>query len=124
MIKVKLQVTTTFLNGVELENIIKHLTDEQWEWIRLQLVNEKLHSVETYNMNVTINKGTTDVIMDAEDLIELLKYKLVALERYKAEGIDISQRVIDTQKSIMHLEEYLLSIYKDDDYPCDIVNEF
>ena len=75
-------------------------------------------------MNVTINKGTTDVIMDAEDLIELLKYKLVALERYKAEGIDISQRVIDTQKSIMHLEEYLLSIYKDDDYPCDIVNEF
>jgi hypothetical protein len=48
------KLSKTFLNGVELENNIKHLTNEQWEWIRLQLVNEKLHSVETYNMNVTL----------------------------------------------------------------------
>lgn len=62
-------------------------------------------------MNITINKGTTDIIMDAEDLIELLKYKIDGLQLYKAEGVDIAQRVIDTQKSIIHLEEYLLSLY-------------
>ena len=64
-------------------------------------------------MNITINKGTTDVILDVEDLIELLKYKLDALDRYKELGIDITQRVIDTQNSIIHLEEYLLSLYKE-----------
>jgi hypothetical protein len=48
------QKKVSTLNGVELENNIKHLTDEQWEWIRLQLVNEKLHSVGSWNMNVTL----------------------------------------------------------------------
>jgi hypothetical protein len=38
----------------KLKNNIKHLTDEQWEWIRLQLVNHKLGDVEMYNMNITL----------------------------------------------------------------------
>jgi hypothetical protein len=78
-------------------------------------------------MHITINEGTTDVIIDTEHLVELLKYKLVALERYKAEGIDISKDVINIQQTIIRLEEYLLTLYgvdDDDDYPCDIVNEF
>jgi hypothetical protein len=77
-------------------------------------------------MHITINEGTTDVIIDTEHLIELLKYKLVALERYKAEGIDITKDVINIQQTIIRLEEYLLTLYgvDDDDYPCDIINEF
>jgi hypothetical protein len=51
---IKLQVTKTSLNNMELENSIQHLTDKQWEWIRLQLVNYKLGSVGTYNMNITL----------------------------------------------------------------------
>ena len=65
-------------------------------------------------MNITINKGTTDVMIDIYDLIHLLK----------------SNR--DTrQHAILKLKEHLLGtgedidLYNDDnDYPCDIVNEF
>ena len=64
-------------------------------------------------MNITINQGTTDVLIDIEDLIDLLKYKLVALNEFYSEHIDVESMVIDIQKNIIHLEEYLLSIYKE-----------
>jgi len=65
MATAQLQVTTTSLEGVELENNIKHLTDAQWEWIRLQLVNEKLHSVASWNMNITlINRDLYLIVRD------------------------------------------------------------
>jgi hypothetical protein len=54
MSTIQLQVTNTSLNEVELENTIQYLTDKQWEWIRLQLINYKLGRVETYNMNITL----------------------------------------------------------------------
>lgn len=46
-------------------------------------------------MNITINKGTTDAIIDIEDLIVLLKS-------------DDREREL----TIIRLQEYLLSIYK------------
>jgi hypothetical protein len=63
-------------------------------------------------MEITINKGTTDAIIDIEDLIDLLQYKLIALNGYKDDGIDVSSHIINTQKSRLDLQEYLLSIYK------------
>ena len=67
-------------------------------------------------MNITINKGTTDVIIDIHDLIDLLK----------------SNR--DTrQHASLKLKEHLLGIGEDidlysdeeeEDYPSDIVNDF
>ena len=62
-------------------------------------------------MNITINKGTYDVIIDIQDLINLLKDKLVALELVK--HVDFTSSIIETQNTIIHLEEYLLSIYKE-----------
>lgn len=67
-------------------------------------------------MNITINEGTTDVIIDIEELIELLNYKLVALGKYQAEGIDIDSTVIDIRKNIGYLEEYLSSLPNDDEF--------
>lgn len=58
-------------------------------------------------MHITINKGTTDVIIDIEDLIDLLKHKLTALELVKDKS-----SIISIQDGIIYLEEYLLSIYK------------
>jgi hypothetical protein len=66
-------------------------------------------------MEITINKGTNDVIMDIEDLIVLLEYKLIALNRYKDDGLDVSLQIINTQKSHIHLQEYLLSLYKEEE---------
>lgn len=37
----------------KLKNNIKYLTDEQWDYIRVQLVNHKL-PVDVYNMNITL----------------------------------------------------------------------
>ena len=79
-------------------------------------------------MNITINQGTTEVLIDIEELIELLNYKLVALDKYQAEGVDITKGVLTIRKAIAHLEEYLSSLPyieddEDDDYPCDIYNE-
>jgi len=65
MATTQLQVTTTSLEGVELENNIKHLSNSQWEWIRLQLVNEKLVGVSAYNMNITlINRDLYLIVRD------------------------------------------------------------
>jgi hypothetical protein len=47
-------------------------------------------------MDITINKGTKEAIIDIEDLIILLEYKLVALRLYKEQGEDVDQKVIDT----------------------------
>jgi hypothetical protein len=66
-------------------------------------------------MEITINKGTTDVIIDIEDLIVLLEYKLIALRSYKDKGLDVNERLIDTLDGHSYLQEYLLSIYKDDE---------
>ena len=63
-------------------------------------------------MNITINQGTTDVIIDIEDLINLLEYKLVALRLYKEQGVDVNERLINTLDGHLRLQEYLLSIYK------------
>lgn len=60
-------------------------------------------------MNITINKGTTEAIIDIEDLINLLKHKLTALELVK--DVDYTSSIIETQNTIIHLEEYLLSLY-------------
>ena len=80
--------------------------------------------LNTYNMNITINKGSTDVIVDIKDFINLLKDKLVALELVTY--VDFTSSIIETQNTIIYLEEYLLSLHDedDDDYPCDIINEF
>lgn len=65
MSTVQLQVTNTSLNDVELENTIQYLTDKQWEWIRLQLINYKLGGVSTYNMNITlINRDLYLIVRD------------------------------------------------------------
>lgn len=64
-------------------------------------------------MEITINKGTTDAIIDIEDLINLLEYKVVALRLYKDKGVDVTERLIDTLDSHSRLQEYLLSIYKE-----------
>jgi hypothetical protein len=37
----------------KLKNNIKYITDEQWDYIRVQLVNHKL-PVDVYNMNITL----------------------------------------------------------------------
>jgi len=57
------------------------------------------------NMKITMNHK--DVIIDIYDLIELIKS-------------DAEYREV----TIIHLKEYLLGIGEDDDYPCDIINEF
>lgn len=62
-------------------------------------------------MNITINQGTTDVLIDIEDLINLLEYKVVALRLYKEQGVDVTDRLIDTLDGHLRLQEYLLSIY-------------
>jgi hypothetical protein len=64
-------------------------------------------------MNITINKGTTEAIIDIEDLINLLEYKVVALRLYKDKGVDVTERLIDTLDGHLRLQEYLLSIYKE-----------
>lgn len=64
-------------------------------------------------MNITINKGTTEAIIDIEDLINLLEYKVVALRLYKEQGVDVNERLIDTLDGHSRLQEYLLSIYKE-----------
>jgi hypothetical protein len=65
-------------------------------------------------MNITINKGTTDVIIDVKELIELLSYKVIALNKYTSVGIEIIDNdVIHAKDTIIHLQEYLLSIYKE-----------
>jgi hypothetical protein len=64
-------------------------------------------------MDITINKGTTEAIIDIEDLITLLEYKLVALRTYKEQGEDVDQKIIDTLYGHSRLQEYLLSIYKE-----------
>ena len=64
-------------------------------------------------MDITINKGTTEAIIDIEDLITLLEYKLVALRTYKEQGVDVDQKIIDTLYGHSRLQEYLLSIYKE-----------
>ena len=64
-------------------------------------------------MNITINQGTTDVLIDIEDLISLLEYKVVALRLYKEQGVDVTDRLIDTLDGHLRLQEYLLSIYKE-----------
>jgi len=67
-------------------------------------------------MDITINKGTTDAIIDIEDLLNLLEYKVVALRSYKDKDkhkyINVDQKIIDTLDSHSRLQEYLLSIYK------------
>ena len=63
-------------------------------------------------MNITINQGATDVIIDIEDLINLLEYKLVALKLYKEQGVDVNERLINTLDGHLRLQEYLLSIYR------------
>jgi len=37
----------------KLKNNIKYITDEQWDYIRVQLVNHKL-PVDVWNMNITL----------------------------------------------------------------------
>jgi hypothetical protein len=64
-------------------------------------------------MDITINKGTTEAIIDIEDLIILLEYKLVALNAYREQGEDVDQKVIDTLYGHSHLQQYLLSIRKE-----------
>lgn len=64
-------------------------------------------------MEITINQGTKEAIIDIEDLINLLEYKLVALRLYKEQGVDVSEKVIHTLDGHSHLQEYLLSIYKE-----------
>jgi len=54
-------------------------------------------------MNITINQGTDDVIIDIYDLLKLLK-----------SGSD------DRNNAILHLQEYILDRGEDvDDYPYD-----
>lgn len=64
-------------------------------------------------MEITINKGTTDAIIDIEHLINLLEYKVVALRLYKEQGVDVNDKLIDTLYGHSRLQEYLLSIYKE-----------
>ena len=65
-------------------------------------------------MNITINKGTTEAIVDIQDIISLLEYKLVALRLYKEQGrVDVTQTLIDTLDSHSRLQEYLLSLPKE-----------
>jgi hypothetical protein len=46
----------------KLTNNFKYLTDEQWDWIRLQIINHKL-PVEVYNMNITLINRTPYLII-------------------------------------------------------------
>lgn len=58
---------------------------------------------------ITINRGTRDVIIDIEDLIDLLEYKLIALNKYT--GVEhIDEHVIHINKTILQLQEYLSSL--------------
>lgn len=66
-------------------------------------------------MDITINKGTTEAIIDIEDLIVLLEYKIVALRSYKDKDVDVTERLIDTLGSHSRLQEYLLSIYREEE---------
>ena len=36
----------------KLKNLIRYTTDEQWDYIRVQLINHKLKT-DVYNMNIT-----------------------------------------------------------------------
>jgi hypothetical protein len=63
-------------------------------------------------MNITINKGTKEAIIDIEDIISLLEYKLIALRTYKEQGVDVNDAIIDTLDGHSRLQEYLLSIYR------------
>jgi len=65
-------------------------------------------------MEITINKGTKEAIVDIEDILDLLEYKVVALRLYKYEySIDVNERLIDTLDSYSRLQEYLLSLCKE-----------
>lgn len=66
-------------------------------------------------MDITINKGTTDVIISIQYLIELLQFNVEALSLYKAEGIDVTSNLTFINNRIIYLQDYLLSIYKDDE---------
>jgi hypothetical protein len=68
-------------------------------------------------LKLIINEGTTDVIIDIGELIELLNYKLIALDKYQAVGVDITQGVIDIRNTIKHLDEYLSALpYEEDEF--------
>ena len=62
-------------------------------------------------MDITINQGTYDALIDIQDLINLLKDKLVALELVT--HVDFTSSIIETQKTIIYLEEYLCSLPND-----------
>jgi hypothetical protein len=65
-------------------------------------------------MEITINKGTKEAIIDIEDIISLLEYKLIALRLFKEQGhIDVTQRIIDTLDRHVRLQDYLLSLCKE-----------
>lgn len=66
-------------------------------------------------MDITINKGTTDVIISIQYLIELLQFNVEALSLYKAEGINVTSNLTFINNRIIYLQDYLLSIYKDDE---------
>ncbi len=61
-------------------------------------------------MNITINKGSNDVIIDSEDLIHLfqVKIKVLAMEKPK----DYKDSIIQFQDGIIRLSEQLLALPK------------
>lgn len=61
-------------------------------------------------MNITINKGSNDVIIDSEDLIHLfqVKIKVLAMEKPK----DYKDSIIHFQEGIIALNEQLLALPK------------
>jgi hypothetical protein len=66
-------------------------------------------------MNIIINKGTTDVIIDISDLLELLQYSVVALDRVYSEHIDVTNSISYMKNNIAHLEEYISSLRDDEE---------
>ena len=47
----------------KLTNNFKYLTDEQWQWIRIQMINHKLYHIQTHNMNITLINRTPFLII-------------------------------------------------------------
>lgn len=66
-------------------------------------------------MNIIINKGTTDVIIDISDVLELLQYSVVALDRVYSKHIDVTNSINYMKNTIAHLEEYISSLPNDEE---------
>jgi len=59
-------------------------------------------------MWIMMNKGSDEAIVDIVDLINLLKYKIKAVELIKEK--DYKSSIIKCQEAIITLEEHLITI--------------